>query len=274
MADLCDTAAPTGGSAGTAVDSPDPRDSHHARLESPSLFAAGKGGPTAFEVKFLLAEDQARAVEDRLAGRLALDPFADPGLGNGYLTTSVYTDTPALDVFHRTPGFGARKYRVRRYGVAGPVFAERKTKRGDEVRKRRSPVGDGEFDALGEPNPRADWAGEWFRRQAVLRGLRPVCRVTYERVAYMGTAADGGAVRVTFDRNVRGAVTGGWEPVPVDVPSAGPLLPGRVVCEFKFRVAMPVLFKAVVADLGLAPAAVSKYRTFMSTVPVGERGGV
>jgi hypothetical protein len=33
-----------------------------------------------------------------------------------------------------------------------------------------------------------------------------------------------------------------------------------VVCEFKFRTAMPALFRGLVADLGLVPAGVSKYR--------------
>ena len=106
----------------------------------------------------------------------------------------------------------------------------------------------------------AVWPGHWFHAQLTRRNLLLICRVAYERVAYLGTA-EGGAVRLTFDRNIRGVPATGWELIPVG--SAPVLLPGRVVCEFKFRLAMPALFKAVVADLGLTPAAVSKYRTFM-----------
>jgi len=49
------------------------------------------------------------------------------------------------------------------------------------------------------------------------------------------------------------------------VSAAGPLLPDRVVCEFKFRTAMPALFKGIVADLALTPTPVSKYRTFVQS---------
>ena len=51
---------------------------------------------------------------------------------------------------------------------------------------------------------RREWAGEWFHSELIEKRLRPVCRVAYERVAYLGTA-DGGVVRLTFDRNVRGS---------------------------------------------------------------------
>ena len=44
---------------------------------------------------------------------------------------------------------------------------------------------------------------------------------------------------------------------------APPLVPDRVVCEFKFRNVMPALFKGIVADLALTPTPVSKYRTFV-----------
>jgi len=241
-------------------------------LQSPSLFTSGSRGSTAFELKFLLTEDQAAGVADHIATHLALDPYADPTLGNAYLTTSVYTDTPARDVLRRTGAVGGRKYRVRRYGTHGPVFVERKTKSGDEVRKRRSPAPDGDLTPLNAPSPIADWPGEWFRQQAVDRQLQPVCRISYERVAYMGPS-DGGAVRATFDRNVRGALTSGWDVAPVAAGAS--LLDGRVICEFKFRDALPAIFKAAIEELALAPSVVSKYRLFMQTVrPVaGGEGG-
>lgn len=242
-----------------------------AGLESPSLFAAGAGGPAAYEVKFLLTEAQARAVEDRLRGRLAPDPHADPALGGAYRTTSLYTDTPAFDVYRRSPGFARRKFRARRYGADGPVFLERKAKSGDRVRKRRSGVPLAELGLLAAADPGPGWPGHWFHRQLAVRGLRPVCRITYDRVAYLGTA-DGGTVRLTFDRHVRGEPADGWDLRP----AAGPgLLPGQVICEFKFRAALPALFKGVIADLGLAPAKVSKYRRFLEAAglapaPAGE----
>ncbi|OWK47420.1 hypothetical protein FRUB_01119 [Fimbriiglobus ruber] len=70
-----------------------------------------------------------------MAKILALDPYADPARGNAYQTTSVYTDTPQFDVFARAEGYARDKFRARRYGIAGPVFIERKIKKGEKVRK-------------------------------------------------------------------------------------------------------------------------------------------
>src|SRR6266545_998732 len=231
-------------------------------LESPSLFGPGGAadGATAYEVKFLLTEGQVAEVVARVTGKLALDPYADPAMGNAYLITSLYTDTSNFDVFYRTEGYNRDKFRVRRYGHTGPVFVERKTKNGDKVRKHRARINPAEVADLAAPSLNGEWAGEWFHSQLLEKHLRPVCRVAYERVAYLGTA-DGGTVRLTFDRNIRGMSAGEWKLEAVN--AAATLLPERVVCEFKFRTTMPALFKGIVADLALTPTPVSKYRTFV-----------
>jgi hypothetical protein len=67
---------------------------------------------------------------------------------------------------------------------------------------------------------------------------------------------------LTFDRNVRGALTGGWQ---VDPHASGePILTGRVVCEFKYRGNLPALFKEIMEAMRLTPRPVSKYRTFIA----------
>lgn len=233
-----------------------------AGLESPSLFGSSADGAVAYEVKFLLTEDQAREVVKCVSGKLALDPYADPARGDAYLTTSVYTDTPAFDVFYRTDGYDRDKFRVRRYGHTGPVFVERKTKNGEKVRKHRSRVSPAEIPGLAKPSLNGEWSGEWFHSQLLEKRLRPVCRVAYERVAYLGTA-DGGTVRLTFDRNIRGVLASEW--ALAEVGAVPPLLTDRVVCEFKFRTAMPALFRGIVADLALTPAPFSKYRNFVQS---------
>jgi hypothetical protein len=242
-------------------------------LESPSLFVTGEAqanAPAAYELKFLLTQEQATAVTDRIRARLALDPHADPALGGAYRTTSLYTDTPRFDVFHRRGEYAASKYRVRRYGSAGPVFLERKDKDGNRVRKCRATVSAGDVARLAMRNGSPEWVGGWFRDQVGERELAPVCRIAYERVAFMG-ATDAGAVRVTFDRNIRGEPTAGWELRPVGAVSE--LLPGFVVCEFKFRVALPAMLKEVVEALALVPTTVSKYRRFVRTTGLaGEPG--
>jgi hypothetical protein len=259
MSELCEPAEVSGASA------------TNRGLESPSLFNPNgpDDGPVAYEIKFLVSESQVAEIAARVRGHLALDAYAEPAMGNAYLTTSVYSDTPAFDVYYRTDGYDRDKLRGRRYGTTGPVFVERKTKRGDKVRKHRAAVHANELAELLAPETRGEWAGDWFHAELLAKALRPVCRVTYERVAYLGTV-EGGTVRLTFDRNVRGALCGDWNLTPV--PRGAPLLE-QVIAEFKFRTAMPALFKGIVADLALTPTPVSKYRTFVRrTGLVAERG--
>ena len=239
-------------------------------LESPSLFSDVADGPPAFELKFLLDEDRTNAVEAMARRSLSLDRYADPTRGNAYPTTSLYTDTPEFDVYRRTPAAGGCKYRVRRYGAHGPMFVEQKIKSGDRVRKRRESVRLPELAAVGLGESLPGWPGVWFRDGIAEQKLRPICRIAYDRVAYLGVA-DGGTVRLTLDRNVRGQNTDRWEVEPVGETPV--LLEGQVICEFKFRLAMPGIFKAIVEELGLAPSTVSKYRRFMRTKLAELEGG-
>ena len=232
-----------------------------AILESPGLYRDGAETP-AFEVKFLLSNAEAREVERRLRGRLAPDPYADPRLGGAYRVTSVYFDTPALDVYHRSEGYRRRKYRVRRYGNAATVFLERKARKKQQLRKRRTEIPTSELTTLSGEVP-ADWAGFWFAAQLAKRGLRSVCRVSYERLALIGTCPEG-PIRVTFDRDAFGSATDGIELDPVVDGSA--LLRDEVITEFKFLGAMPTAFKEVVEELRLFPRSVSKYRRCVAAV--------
>src|SRR5687767_9052739 len=91
------------------------------RVVSPGLAADADGLGPAFELKFLLAHDQAAEVEAWAHRHLAPDSH---GTAGRYRVTSVYCDTPGLDVFHRSPGYRRTKFRVRRYDGAARVFLE------------------------------------------------------------------------------------------------------------------------------------------------------
>lgn len=242
------------------------------RHESPSLAASAGTDVPAFEVKFLLPEMEARAVESRVRGVLALDPYADPALGDAYRVTGVYFDTPRFDVYHRADGYRARKYRLRRYGAAPAAFLERKSKRAGQVKKRRTPV---PLPELREINGtvREEWPGAWFALQLAQRQLQPVCRVTYERVAFVGTSADG-PIRVTFDRAARGLPASGLHLEAF--PGGVALLTDEVIVEFKFLGAMPQLFKGLIEEMRLTPRPCSKYRRCVEAAgiaPPNGRGG-
>jgi hypothetical protein len=222
---------------------------------SPSLASAG-GGP-AFELKFLIDEALAGEVEDWARRRLALDPHGDPALGGAYSTLSVYCDTPALDVYHRTPGYKRDKFRVRRYASLPLAFLERKSKAGDRVGKQRTSVPDEDLAFLARPMSLMSWRGHWFHRSLLWRGLGPACRIAYQRTAYVGSCPES-PLRLTLDRRVHGLLTDNWSLAPVE--GGVPLLTGQVIMEFKFRSGLPAPFRELARDLKLTPSTVSKYR--------------
>lgn len=221
-------------------------------LESPALCRTASKAP-AFEVKFLLGENDAREVEHRLRPRLALDAHAAAEPDHAYRITSVYFDTPHFDVYHRAGGQRSRKYRVRRYGAAPIVYLERKTKRGQQVWKRRTATSLNDLAGVGAENG----PGRWFAQQLARRALRPVCRITYQRVAYMGMGASG-PIRLTFDRSAFGLPAAGTHVEPF--ADGASLLRDEVCVEFKFLGAMPGLFKEVIESMRLTPRPASKYR--------------
>lgn len=224
---------------------------------SPSLGVPRDGEGAAYELKFLIDDRRACEVEEWAGGHLVLDPHGDPSRGGAYQTTSIYCDTATLDVYHRSPSFRRRKFRVRRYGAAEAIFFERKSKSGDRVAKRRSQLSRDELPQLSHPSVPPEWAGFWFHRSLQVRRLRPACRIVYERTAYVGNSYEG-PLRLTLDRQIRGTLIDDWS-IATDDPGI-PLLTGSVILELKFRTALPSLFKALVQQMSLGTSAVSKYR--------------
>jgi hypothetical protein len=238
---------------------------------SPSLVEPGEGEGPAFELKFLVDEAQAREAEAWASSRLAPDPHGDLSLGGAYRTTTLYLDTPALDVFHRSPSFKRSKHRLRRYGTERLIYLERKTKDGDRVRKQRNAIPDGELSLFAAPLSVTTWPGHWFHRRLLDRGLRPAALVVYHRTAYIGGGAEG-PYRLTLDRRLRGSRLAEWVVLAED--GGLPLLPGQVILELKFRIALPAAFKGLVQSMRLDPSLVSKYRTCIRAwgTPAERRG--
>lgn len=235
---------------------------------SPSLRATAERG--AYEWKFLLEPELAERIEAWAARELSPDPHGAAATPGRYQTTTLYLDTPALDLFHRRNGFGDRKLRLRRYDAGTTLHLERKVRRGEEVSKTRGVVADGVAllaaggglvalaAATVDPTARDFVAG--FAAEVAAAGLAPSCRLTYDRTAYFAHNEDG-AHRLTLDRAIRGERTGAWQVEPV--PAGASLLGHAVILELKFVGAPPTRFKSLLADYRLAPSGVSKYRRFL-----------
>lgn len=236
----------------------DPRVNGSSALVSPALLLPKEGA--AYELKFLLNEATARQVEAWLAPQLALDPHADPALGNAYQIESLYLDTAGRDVLHRRSPHRRRKFRLRRYGASPGVFLERKARWGDRVAKRRGWVPAEEIDRLRQPSADPAWIGHWFHRRLLAYELQPVCQVSCERVAFMGSV-EGQPVRATLDRKAHSLLAADWGQ---GEPRGGvPFLVELVILELKFRSSLPGLFRRLMQELMLNPGPVSKYRLAM-----------
>ncbi len=212
----------------------------------------------ASEIKFQVPEVAGEEILEWARIRLSPDPnAADDGQIGAYRITSLYFDSEQFDVYHRNGSFGRSKYRIRRYGPSKVVFLERKLKTRGLVSKRRASVDAVELARLQESEADADWPGFWYHQRLLARRLRPVCQISYRRIARVAMTQYG-PIRLTVDRGI--------QTVPLNLTAFNDLAPGiglsedQVIVEFKFRLAMPALFKELVEKFALTPKRVSKYR--------------
>jgi hypothetical protein len=216
------------------------------------------------EIKFLVESAVGERIREWARGRLPADPHGGGPSGDQYLITSVYLDTPALDVFYRRRSFRRSKFRIRRYERAEAVFLERKLRTGMRLAKRRTPVDMAVLPCLANGGPPSRDPAHWFHRRLALRKLRPICQITYLRTARVAQT-DRGPVRLTIDEAVSAAPTGAF--TFVDTPGT-PLLQGQMILELKYSGYPPAVFRELIETFGLAPRAASKYRFAMEALGV------
>lgn len=211
-----------------------------------------------YEIKFILDENQGRDVRDWARTHLQPDPHASPENGYEYAVNSLYLDTPGFDIFHRTDGAQQSKYRLRRYGNEAVLWAELKRKRNGQVRKRRTSMAAGDLQSILLASDDTAWDGDWFRRRINRLQLRPVCQVTYQRLACVGTSAYG-SLRLTVDSQLHCRPVNDWT-VPAQPLTSGRLLLNQQILELKFYETLPNAFRDLIRDLRLTMAICSKYR--------------
>jgi hypothetical protein len=212
----------------------------------------------AAEIKFQVPEFAADEILKWAGPRLLPDPNASGnGQSGAYQITSLYFDTQEFDVYHRNGSFGRSKYRIRRYGSSKVVFLERKLKTRGLVSKRRAAVGVEELERLQEAEADASWPGFWYHQRLLARELRPICQITYHRIA-MVAMTQHGPLRLTLDRCIQAVLLNvvGFNDLSASIPISN----DQVVVELKFRMDMPVLFKDLVQQFAMVPKRISKYR--------------
>jgi hypothetical protein len=220
----------------------------------------------AAEIKFLVPHATGAAIRDWARRFLEADPHGTGPFGDEYRTSTIYFDSPDFDVYHRRRSFGRSKYRIRRYEGTPDVFLERKLRRTGMLAKRRTPVPTVTLPRL-EGGADESWPGLWFHRRLLLRRLRPVCEISYHRVARLGTSPTG-PIRLTIDDTLR--VAHADRPSFVGDRQAVGFVEQCMILELKYRRATPALFKQLVEEFSLAPQPASKYRLgIMAIEPEG-----
>jgi len=237
--------------------------------------------PHAYEVKFVVPTGLANEIRRWARLELDADPHGGGPHGDEYCTTSLYLDNPALDVFHRRGSMGRSKYRIRRYDAAPQVFLERKMRQPAVLAKRRTLVPIASLSQLSPSSPLLDdrvttidagWSGRWFHQRIAVRRLRPVCQVSYFRMA-RGIFSGRETIRLTLDSELcaRPALGYSFDRDP-GAPIAGLLDGGATILELKYPGPAPALFKRLVERFALVPKTASKYRMGLSTAmpaPIG-----
>jgi hypothetical protein len=210
----------------------------------------------ASEIKFLVDSVLADHIRAWARRHLDADPHGGGAFGDAYSTTTLYLDTPALDVFHRRGSNGRAKYRIRRYSEGDVVFIERKLRTSSTLAKRRTRISPDDVGKLDVPE------SAWFYRRMIARRLAPTCQVRYSRMARVKETPTGLA-RLTLDDGLYSS--------PIDAIRFGaeptvPFLERQAILELKYRTAVPAVFKRLIVELQLTPGTVSKYRHAMVAI--------
>jgi hypothetical protein len=215
------------------------------------------------EVKFLIDTERAPLIQEWMRANLGPDQFGEGPFQDQYATSSLYFESDTFDVFHRRGSYGRSKYRIRRYGTTSSImFLERKFRTDRLLAKRRTIVPISDFDYLVGTEANREWAGYWFHRRVLLRRLRPLVQLSYERTARLGSSSTG-PIRMTIDFNLRVL------PLPdrAFLPGLGfPILEGQNIIEVKYLVALPAVIKQLSEQFKLRPQPVSKYRTGLAAL--------
>ena len=218
------------------------------------------------EQKYLLTRAQYKAFKQGMA------QYMIPDLHPRYSVRNVYFDTEHNDLIRASlekPVY-KEKLRLRSYGVPGsgnPVFVEIKKKFQGVVYKRRitvslqdaagylagTPVSDGS-----QISREIDWFLQFYRPQ-------PKVFIAYEREAW--AAADGGALRLTFDTQLRARSN----ELTLDGSDEGlPLLDRNLILmEIKIPGAAPLWLSRLLSENKIYPTSFSKYGAYYQNYVLG-----
>jgi hypothetical protein len=224
-----------------------------------------------FEMKYLVTEIEAAAIERYIRPFLPPDRYSKLQRGGQYPIVSLYLDSPDMRLCRESmTGVKNRfKLRIRSYtdDLEYPRFFEIKRRINQVIVKSRARVMDRDVPILltGRSLPPQGYTTDEValsQFQLYMAGIRagPAVLVRYMRQAWEGTSQD--RVRVTFDRSLCYKV--GEEP-QVRLGGSGwqrnALTEGNAILEIKFTGRYPLWLSRLVEDFGLDARSISKFAT-------------
>lgn len=212
------------------------------------------------EWKYLVSYPEAELLQRRLSPFLSLDRNA---AGGEYMIRSLYFDD-MNDSAYREKIMGVnfrQKWRIRVYNCSDSrISLERKTKNGSYIYKESALLTRGEFQKILDGDCKfllereENLCGEFYYEYMV-HLLRPKVIADYERTPL---ALDAGAVRITFDKNVRAAI-GSFDIFDAELPTLPAIEPGKLILEVKYTSFLPQMIKTLLPLDGQEFSAFSKY---------------
>ncbi len=208
------------------------------------------------EEKYLIGYEDFVRIGSKAKTLMHIDPN---GVDGRYSICSIYYDDVYNTALYEKEDGNAvhTKFRIRTYGGdLGFIKLERKTKKGIITSKLASAISENELDILLSGGRAADdWQCYNLSTEMISRGLKPICAIRYDRIAYLYEPLN---IRLTFDMNI--------DRLPPDkISLAGdntraiPALPrGEIVMEIKYDTACPSFVRKICANSG-QQISVSKY---------------
>lgn len=256
------------------------RDGSHALFHS-EWWATGamseKFQTQRFERKYFLTRSQALQIREFVRNHLVLDEYSEGRPDYSYPVHSLYLDSDQLTTYWATVhGEKSRfKLRLRFYddNPESPVFFEFKRRMNDCILKQRAAVRKeaaamlvgGVYpgpEHLQSQKPSHLVAIQTFCKFMHHLSARPKLHVAYLREAWV--SHDSNALRVTFDREIRGAVV---RRVQLSTKLNQPFRPvwgagvygDKVVLELKYTHHFPEWYRDLVQQFNLLQSGVPKY---------------
>jgi hypothetical protein len=225
-----------------------------------------------FEYKYAVPINMEKDLRKMISPFVTIDKYALGSVNNEYTVRSIYFDTPDFKFYHdKVDGLPYRKkVRLRGYNKANcsnPVFMETKNKYQVPLNKTRSKTsfentlemfqsGDLQQFVLGVTKNHSE--ANSFIYQILVKNLRPVILVIYEREPYTEKIDTTNRLRITLDKNLRSSIFPKINEL-YEEKGIKHSLPGFFILEVKFNQHFPVWMKSIIAAFQLKQQSLSKY---------------